>query len=239
MTENYPPDGAVPKIRVFLSDGRGSAGTWNQRLGAGDRYWPAPPTPKGDFIESLYGSAGGMFLECFHAKHPQLSGSAECGDLFDHDSYAVRLTPAEAVAWLQRHNLGVPDDLKAALQGVDDPQEPADKPVVEKPAVLLTSWRDILIALHLRNNSEDRQKVKGLNETCDGPIRKRGQGKQPFVGRATLLEWWNHLEAMAETGNLSKDSKLTVALQHDYGQSGTAVPEISGGVEKRRKDRRA
>ncbi len=107
------------------------------------------------------------------------------------------------------------------------------------PAVLLASWREILITLGMKNNREDRQKVDRLNTTYGGPIKKSGQGRQPLVDKAKLIEWWNHLEATAQSDNRRRDATATVAARHKYARDGEAVPDISGGVKRRRKDRRA
>lgn len=109
---------AVPKIRVFWSDGTGTA-LWDQRIGEGDRTWYAPPAA--DFTESLFISKSGVILRCFHSKQPQLTGSAECGDLFDADSHAVRCTAAEAIGWLRRHDYEIPGDLRGDYQPPEDP----------------------------------------------------------------------------------------------------------------------
>ena len=107
-TDEVSLDDPVPKIRVFWSDGTGTA-LWDQRIGGNDRTWYAPPAA--DYTESLYVSENGLTLRCFHSKQPQLTGSAECGDLFDADSYAVHCTPAEAVEWLRLHGYEIPADL--------------------------------------------------------------------------------------------------------------------------------
>ena len=116
------------------------------------------------------------------------------------------------------------------------PPQPATPPPA--PVQLLATWRDILIALGMRNNSEDKQKVDRLNETYNGPIKKPGQGRQPLVGKAELIDWWNNLTVLAETQNRTRDAKASVGSQHNYGREGKVVPDISGAVKKRRKDRR-
>lgn len=104
---------------------------------------------------------------------------------------------------------------------------------------LLTSWREVLIALRLRNNKEDQSKVKKLNKDNAGPIVIQGQGHQPKVNKAKLIEWWNGLEQMFEDGKQrQRDAQATTAEQHAYGKTGTVVPDIVGEVRKRRKDRK-
>jgi hypothetical protein len=110
---------------------------------------------------------------------------------------------------------------------------------LHRPAKYLVNWREILVALGMKNNSEDREKVRNLNEMYDGPILFPKQGAQPKVEKTKLVEWWNGLEVQWATGlNRARDSRPTVAGQHNYGRTGTAVPGISGGVKKRRKDRK-
>jgi hypothetical protein len=116
------------------------------------------------------------------------------------------------------------------------PQPPTPLPA---PVQLLTSWRDILITLGKRNNDKERQVVGRLNQTCNGPIKIPGQGRQPLVDKAELIGWWNHLTVMAETQNRTSDTKASVDSQYDYARGGKVVPNISGEVKKRRKDRRS
>ena len=110
-----------------------------------------------------------------------------------------------------------------------------------KPQTLpkyLTSWREILIALEFKNNREDKQKVSRLNKSYSGPIEIPGQGKQPFVDKAKLLDWWAGLEAKVKEGRQRKlDAQATVANRHDFGREGEVTPGISGGIKKRRRDR--
>lgn len=108
-----------------------------------------------------------------------------------------------------------------------------------KPKEYLTSWRAILIALGLKSNDEDREKVRNLNTRYAGPIIFSGQGAQPKVEKSKLIEWWNGLAIQWETGYArGRDAKPTIDDQYDYGREGTVAPEISGGVKKRRKDRK-
>jgi hypothetical protein len=123
--------------------------------------------------------------------------------------------------------------LAGDCRDVEQPQKPIS------PREHLASWREILIALGMRNNTEDKQKVERLNESYDGPIKKPGQGKQPFADKVKLLEWWNGLEKLVESqADRARDARLNVQDTHAYGRNGEVVPEISGQVKKRRKDRR-
>jgi len=127
---------------------------------------------------------------------------------------------------------GAGQSRKAESDDAKYPPQPA------KPRKHLATWRDILIALEMQNNDEDRQKVDRLNETYNGPIIKPGQGKQPFADNVKLLEWWNGLEEMVESqASRDRDTKETVKGTHAYGREGEVVPEISGSVKRRRRDR--
>lgn len=123
------------------------------------------------------------------------------------------------------------------------PSDVAGKNVTQPPQPLLlkeylTSWQEILIALEMRNNNSNKQKVERLNETYSGPIIKPGQGKQPFADNVKLLEWWNGLEKLVESQtDRARDAKETVIETHAFGREGEVVPEISGQVKKRRKDK--
>jgi len=131
-----------------------------------------------------------------------------------------------------------PVDADALAAGI---QEEAGEPPAAadvSPAKYLTSWREILIALGMKHNSEDRQKVSRLNKTIDGPINIPGKGKQPFVERGALLEWWNRLEAQVATQNRQRNTAATVASHHPYSRDGEVLPDIGGGEKKRRRQNR-
>jgi hypothetical protein len=115
----------------------------------------------------------------------------------------------------------------------------ASPPPTEPPKYLL-NWREILIALGLRNNAEDRGRIRHLNSQYEGPIVIPKQGAQPKVDEAKLREWYDHLEVQWTVGHRpARDAQPTAAAQHPYGRNGTVAPEISGRVKGRRKDRRA
>ena len=115
---------------------------------------------------------------------------------------------------------------------------PAKHSTPAAPAAYLTNWREILVALDMSNNSEDREKVRNLNDKYGGPILFPGQGVQPKVERTKFIEWWNALEVQWTTRSLgqARDVKPNTESQYEYGRAGTVVPEISGAVKKRRKD---
>jgi hypothetical protein len=107
------------------------------------------------------------------------------------------------------------------------------------PNQYLASWREILVALGLKNNREDQQKVKKLNKDYSGPIIIPKRGAQPKSDRKTLIERWNGLEEkFHDSQQRRKDAQATAAAQHPFGQKGIVVPGISGGVRKRRRDRK-
>jgi len=109
----------------------------------------------------------------------------------------------------------------------------------QAPAEYLTNWRAILVALERKNNAVNREQVRHLNDTYGGPILFPGQGAQPKVNKAKLIEWWNGLEAQWAVGpNKARDVKPSTASRHNYGRAGVAIPEISGGEKQRRKDRK-
>jgi hypothetical protein len=110
-----------------------------------------------------------------------------------------------------------------------------DQPVLPIPVQWLTNWREILVALGMKDNKEDQDKVKKLNKAYSGPIVIPKQGAQPKVDKLKLLEWWNGLEQKFwDEKQRQKDTKATAAAQHPYGQGGIVAPDVSGGVKKRR-----
>jgi len=147
---------------------------------------------------------------------------------------------AEGSASLTRDvQLLVEDFTPANLPEAKTPFHISSEAAAEAPPQYLTSWREILIALGFKNNREDKQKVSRLNKSYSGPIKTPGQGKQPFVKKAELLSWWAGLEAKVnETQQRKRDAQATLANQHDFGRDGEVTPDISGGVKKRRQNRK-
>jgi hypothetical protein len=108
----------------------------------------------------------------------------------------------------------------------------------EQPAEYLCSWRDILACLKLKNNKETRGQISRWNKEHNGPIIIR-KGGQPKVEKSKLTKWWNRLEILwQDQANQEAGKKMSAEAQHDYGASGTAAPEVGGGVKKRRRDRK-
>jgi hypothetical protein len=105
----------------------------------------------------------------------------------------------------------------------------------QTPPEYLTCWREILGALHLANNSTNQAKVRNFIKHYGGPIKLPQKGGQPKVTKDKLLEWWNQLETRWSTSGEGMNSAATLEDQHNYGKTGTVVPQISGHVKKRRK----
>lgn len=109
----------------------------------------------------------------------------------------------------------------------------------EQPAEYLFSWLEILDCLNLPNDEETRRRVSRLNQEHNGPIIVTGKGGQPKVEKSKLIEWWNRLEILwKDRANQEAGKKMSGEAQHNYGASGTAAPEVGGGVKKRRRDRK-
>jgi hypothetical protein len=135
---------------------------------------------------------------------------------------------------------GPPNDAPApSVDKVPEPKqfEPKREPVDDaKAKVYLNTWLDILKTLDLgpRNNA-DKAFVLRMNEQRDGPIQIGGRGERPMVDKAKLIEWWDKLDLQQADLEQRRDSrKRTVENSHPYGREGEVVPDIAGGVKKRR-----
>lgn len=144
------------------------------------------------------------------------------------------------------------DAEEARLRGADTSEQPAGK--VEPgggqkktpasggaelmPKQYLTSWREILDALDLKNDDYERQRVARENKKHGGPIKIGRKGAQPKVEKVKLIEWWNGLEIQWQDA-LNQKRGITAAAenQHPHGRTGQVAPEIGGSVKDRRKDR--
>jgi hypothetical protein len=107
----------------------------------------------------------------------------------------------------------------------------------QRPAVYLMNWPQILDALGLKDNQENRERLRRLSEFYDGPIVSGGQGSSPtLINRAVLIAWWNGLEEQhQERAQREKDASATVDEQYQHGRGATVVPGISGEMKKRRR----
>jgi hypothetical protein len=99
----------------------------------------------------------------------------------------------------------------------------------------LWNWREILAALEMRNNAENRRRVREANAKFAGPIALPTKGGQPKACKERLLEWWNNLEKQFdEQEQNALDEQATLAASYSYGKDETVLPDISGHVLKRR-----
>jgi hypothetical protein len=154
----------------------------------------------------------------------------------------TKLSAARSHLWRQNRNLRSAAQAAAAiLKSVDPLKKNSPKETPESPAIpeYLASWREILISLEMKNNREDKQKVSRLNETYSGPIIPGGQGKQPLANKQKLLAWFTNLEIQFQDQlNQAKGKSADAESQHNWGRTGTAAPDIGGGVKKRRRNRK-
>ena len=154
-------------------------------------------------------------------------------DFFTASAKAIRLLAAAATP----KQSGATSEAEAA--GKAPPDENQDDETDQVPIEYLMSWREILDELKQKNDEEKRNRIRRLNDMHDGPIIFPGKGAQPTVDKAKLVAWWNGLERrFRELEQQQADRQATVADQVNYGAAGIVVPGISGGVKKRREDRK-
>ncbi|NQT15093.1 MAG: hypothetical protein HQ582_20215 [Planctomycetes bacterium] len=140
--------------------------------------------------------------------------------------------------WNAEHTIKHLPAPRSWVRQMEDFLEDCGGPRSDSPKEYTTSWREILVALGLKNNTEDRERVRNLNAHYGGPIVFPGQGAQPKADRNKLIAWWNSLESQWTTGHArGRDSGPTTSARHGFGRGGEVVPEIRGGVKKRRADR--
>jgi hypothetical protein len=101
--------------------------------------------------------------------------------------------------------------------------------------VYLWNWREILDALGLRNDAENRRRVREANTRFAGPIVLPTKGGQPKVCKERLLGWWDALEGQfCEREQKQLDQEATLAASYRYGKGSTVLPDIAGHTKKRR-----
>ena len=186
--------------------------------------------------------------EIVDARHAEISELENL--LRDHAPKLLGLIPAEINFWnlppadlspwmnamrqIEAEVLVLVDEF---LRASDEPPpaEPLSElqPITPIPIKWLTGWGEILQAVGMKSN--DREKVKSLNERLSGPIQKPQQGGQPIVDKAVLLEWWNKLAVLQqEKANVRDGERLSAESTYHYGQAGEVAPELNGAVKNRR-----
>lgn len=109
---------------------------------------------------------------------------------------------------------------------------------------MLFGWQEILDVLGRDNERRDRDRIRDLNETTSGPIAfPKLKGGQPQVPKAALVEWWNlqmqaHDDAAEDRRRNDAEIAANISAEHDYGRSGTVLPEISGSKRSRKVTKR-
>src|SRR6266478_2850785 len=150
-----------------------------------------------------------------------------------------RLEDLNAVwEWRERQAIWYQETLAAlGSKGVanERPQPKTDKqPEPAKPRKLLKGWHKITDALNMRH--AEREDIKRLNASYDGPIKSHGRGKTPMVYHEDLIEWWNTLATkQQDIANQRYCLRLSVDGQYNYSKSATVVPAIAWFVKVRRK----
>ena len=121
------------KIRVFDTDGifRGGQLT-TDGIGLDNRKWPGTPRPNhAETLIDLSSDKTGYWFLLRISHTPDISGSKECDDEFDANSYALRYSPEEASHWLKENGYDPPPDLveQANLTEVPDGGGHATAPI--------------------------------------------------------------------------------------------------------------
>ncbi len=171
------------KMRVCYSDGIFRGGLFNLEVYTrlNSRIWDGPPHPDNDeHLLDISGAEDEIYEGCFFrvlvSRHPELTGSKECDDLFDHNSRAIRLKAREAACWLRRCDHTVPQDLEALLHEQDESQSPDEiTPAARSP--LTPRQREVwnLLDHKAKTDEELAQNLYG-DRTKSSAARKLIQG---------------------------------------------------------------
>lgn len=196
---------------------------------------PTPPGPNGAYSNMLLCIVGSHIFHADRVGDSLRTTGVEAG-IIDGVLPVDPLRDRDGVVWDGQ----VVIVLRALADEVEGkPEATGGKPTAalepEAPIPLLLSWREITDALGRPNTAEFRESLKRLNDQHDGPLVVPGRGAQPKVNREKLIAWWNSLEArLAELDARKRDKVETVNNQYRYGADGEVVPDISGGVKRRR-----
>lgn len=133
------------------------------------------------------------------------------------------------------------------LKNVDDQDDVSaleHEKAVPVAVEMLFGWQEILDVLGRDNERRDRDRIRDLNETTSGPIVFPNlKGGQPQVPKAALVQWWNlqmqaHNDAAKDRRRNDAEIAANLSAEHDYGRSGTVLPEISGSKRSRKVTKR-
>jgi hypothetical protein len=104
---------------------------------------------------------------------------------------------------------------------------------------MLFGWQEILDIVIRPSERAERDRIKRLNESTNGPIQFPKRGGQPNVVKFELVAWWNaqmqtHHDSAEEAARKAKELSLNMDSTHNYGRDGTVITEIAGSEKKRR-----
>ncbi len=193
------------------------------------------PTPRDMFDKNLHKFSNGEFSLYWTEEEIGRVSLIVC-------RHVPGLTPA---AW-QGANLGERlAYMSAALEAIRSRGSASPRlalPAQAEPSAqkdYLTSWRSIVLALGLKNTTEEKRKVRKLAERSAGPIVLAAKrGGQPTVERGALVTWWNELDSQfGAMADRTSNRQATVQGQYVYSRDGILVPEISGQVHRPRSDK--
>jgi len=127
------------KIRVLYSDGEFRGGLYDTDYVSVSRNWRGRPHEH--YTEYMVANCAmdepcddDSWLLVRMSRHPQITGSRACDDEFDHESYALRVTPMEVVRWFQEEGRDLPPELRsradllAPLSGNDGSAQDSEMP---------------------------------------------------------------------------------------------------------------
>lgn len=181
------------KTRIYDSDGvfRGCLWNTNMYTRMNCRVWDGLPHPHFneylfDISEPDQASCTGSWFILRLSATPDLSGSEECDDLFDANSYALRISPVEAVRFLAGLGYDAPADLASLaserssdngthLKVADETDLSAGQSMQLEPLTeaLQEVWD--LLSGRLLSDRDLAKMVRSAPVTADS-IRKRIQG---------------------------------------------------------------
>jgi hypothetical protein len=176
-------------------------------------------------------------LWLLHTQHPFDPAPQEPGPV--HSLPEARNALAALIAFCLKNGAAQPYEIApvaASATKERSAQNPATVTVGQPDLkCYLTNWGAILTRLNLKNNREEKGKVKRLNEKYDGPIKIGKKGEQPWVELPKLLNWWQGLEEEVQRRQQRQENaEQTLRSQHFFGRLGTVLPEISGHIQERR-----
>jgi len=159
------------KYQVLKSNGSRGGGHFEPEHTVFKHFWPGRPNSSCD--EILYEIEPNSWYLLFKSHKPQYQYYGDEDSPFDANSYALKITPSEALKWFAKQAIDAPNDLKE-LAEKNSNGLPSNEQADSVPSNHEKSMSDNKTPKILNNNKLDTTKINTNSDKCYGVILEDG-----------------------------------------------------------------